>query len=160
MTAPAYMTAQDVAEELQIGLSTAYRTMRRMPRVQIGSILRVSREEFRAWRAARACGLPDAVTSPTPSEVKAKGFLRSGVYFVFGAGLVKIGRSTCIGDRIQELRCGSPVELHLLLVLPGDAETERELHDRFAHLRRHGEWFDYEAELEGFVLAEARKQAT
>jgi hypothetical protein len=63
------------------------------------------------------------------------------VYAIEGAGLVKIGRSVVPTYRLVALQSGSPVELKLRGCVVGDHRVERELHDRFAAYRRHGEWF-------------------
>lgn len=76
------------------------------------------------------------------------------VYFVapVGGGLVKIGwTSGYIGDRIAALQTGSPVRLELLLAFPAPRDAEPQLHDRFARLREHGEWFRPTEELHGFI---------
>jgi hypothetical protein len=78
------------------------------------------------------------------------------VYFVGAPGMVKIGRSRNPHDRLVGLRSGIPLPLELLAVLP-DGSQERELHERFAHLRLKGEWFRREAELEEFI-ADLRRQ--
>lgn len=79
---------------------------------------------------------------------------KSATYFLRaeGQGLVKIGRSRDVQRRIGELCVGSPCKLTLIGVLPGfDEESEEALHERFAHLRRRGEWFAEEGELAEFI---------
>ncbi|MHC2481591.1 GIY-YIG nuclease family protein [Rhizobium leguminosarum] len=63
------------------------------------------------------------------------------VYAIEGAGLVKIGRAVAPEYRRVTLQSGSPVNLKLRGFVVGDHRLERELHDRFAAYRRHGEWF-------------------
>jgi hypothetical protein len=67
--------------------------------------------------------------------------------------LIKIGRATSVQKRIDSLRCGSPVRLHLLGILKGDREAE--MHQRFRRWRQHGEWFKPAQELLDFIDAEA-----
>ena len=66
------------------------------------------------------------------------------VYFV-QAGLagrpVKIGYAQEMCRRIGTLQLGCPEPLEVLLAVGGGRELERELHQRFAHLRIHQEWF-------------------
>jgi hypothetical protein len=69
------------------------------------------------------------------------------VYFIAGAGLIKIGISTNITSRFRSIRNSSPVPLELLGSFPGTTMYEGWLHRKFAHLRRHGEWFEDAAEL-------------
>ena len=70
----------------------------------------------------------------------------SDVYFLEAEGQdkVKIGLSGRVQDRIRELASVSPVPLKLRAIIKdGGRETELSLHDRFSHLRLHGEWFHY-----------------
>jgi excisionase family DNA binding protein len=46
------MTAAEVAEELGVSKTTAYKLMREMGRVRVGRVVRVKREAFEAWVAA------------------------------------------------------------------------------------------------------------
>lgn len=81
------------------------------------------------------------------------------VYFVQGpdAGFIKIGYATGHPDRrFGVLQAYSPVLLKKLAVIPGPKAFERELHRRFAHLRRHYEWFEPAADLLGFIADEGR----
>jgi hypothetical protein len=55
----------------------------------------------------------------------------------------------------KDIRSGNPTQLRLLAVVPGGREVEQELHARFSHLRRRGEWFDRAPEL----LAEIERLA-
>lgn len=65
------------------------------------------------------------------------------IYLVLCPALnaVKIGRTTSIGVRLKHFRIGSPAPLELVALIPGTAEDEKRLHERFAHARSHGEWF-------------------
>lgn len=73
------------------------------------------------------------------------------VYVIEAAGLVKIGTTVSIEERLSALRTGSPIPFSLLVSFPGDRGTEGELHYRFRDLRRHGEWFALEGELLDFI---------
>jgi hypothetical protein len=66
-----------------------------------------------------------------------------GVYFVeaVGTGFVKIGRSKDIRTRIAQLRSTNGAILRLLRWENGGAREEKALHERWAGLRSHGEWF-------------------
>lgn len=64
------------------------------------------------------------------------------VYFVEGAGLVKIGVSVNPQKRVDDLRIGSPIPLSLLGYYPGGFEGEQELHRRFQDDLSHGEWYN------------------
>ncbi len=75
----------------------------------------------------------------------------SRVYFVEGAGAIKIGTSTDVRSRLSTLQIASPYELTLLVTIPGDHERERALHDRFDRERLRGEWFRGDGELRMLV---------
>lgn len=69
-------------------------------------------------------------------------------YFVRnGAGLVKIGTSANICQRLASLRTASGDELQVLRVISGGRATERWLHKRYASLRTIGEWFRFSADM-------------
>jgi hypothetical protein len=73
------------------------------------------------------------------------------VYFIAGAGLIKIGITTNLTSRIRAIRNSSPVPLELLGSVPGTTHIENRAHQKFAHLRRHGEWFEDTPELREFI---------
>lgn len=65
------------------------------------------------------------------------------VYFLAGAGLIKIGVTSNLVSRLRALRNSSPVPVELLATVSGKGTLyEMKLHERFAALRRHGEWFE------------------
>lgn len=68
--------------------------------------------------------------------------------------LIKIGRVKNFEDveaRINALQLGSPVKLNILTVLNCNPHYETKLHQKFAHLRVHGEWFRPTLELVEFI---------
>lgn len=83
------------------------------------------------------------------------------VYFLLAptVNVVKIGRSIDIERRLQEIRMISPVELELIGVVPGHFPRETAYHREWAHLRRHGEWFEATTELMITLEADALKAA-
>lgn len=89
--------------------------------------------------------------SPEASEEPAK----SWVYFIESkeTGLIKIGRSISPDKRFNAIRTMSPDELNLLGTIPEEMVTEAELHKKFSHLRKHGEWFEGAGELHSFIDA-------
>lgn len=56
---------------------------------------------------------------------------------------VKIGLSGDPTDRATALQTGSPVQLVVIIAIPGGPQLERKLHDYFKAYRTHGEWFDF-----------------
>lgn len=81
------------------------------------------------------------------------------IYFVLDphAAMVKIG---CTRHRLKErfrgLRKEFGPDLIGLAVLPGHYREERAIHERFAHLRRAGEWFRPGPDLLHFIGHECR----
>lgn len=82
------------------------------------------------------------------------------VYFIrFGDfGPIKIGK-TCrdVRVRLSIIQLSCPEQLHLLATIsePDESNCEESLHERFAHLRIRGEWFDSAPELTEFIAAHA-----
>lgn len=74
-----------------------------------------------------------------------------GVYFLHYKenginDIIKIGKSTDIIRRAQEIQGASPVNLNLIGYIPTENEAEaykleQELHRKFNENRQHGEWF-------------------
>jgi hypothetical protein len=65
------------------------------------------------------------------------------IYFLAGAGLIKIGITANVTSRLRAIRNSSPVPIEVLGTMAGcDLYVEMRLHDRFRALRRHGEWFE------------------
>jgi len=83
----------------------------------------------------------DSVTVELP-----KGF----TYFVRDGELIKIGFTERPSRRLRQLKREFP-DLELLSVVPGVVSGEFETHQRFDHLRSHGEWFRAEPELLDFI---------
>lgn len=70
------------------------------------------------------------------------------VYFIgTPRSFVKIGYSTFVPGRLDALRKANPEPLEVLGVMRGPVVLERTLHQRFAALWIHGEWFRREGEL-------------
>lgn len=67
-------------------------------------------------------------------------------------GLMKIGRAINVEERVKALQTGAGAILSTIAVIKGD--VERELHHRFAHARRNGEWFeDADGEITAFAAS-------
>ena len=78
------------------------------------------------------------------------------LYFIQGelTGLIKIGKTErSPTERLRSFQTGSPDKLLLLKSVryPKDQNYEKEVHDRFAHLRTHGEWFKPDDDLLLFI---------
>ena len=75
------------------------------------------------------------------------------VYFLLGAKSkrLKIGHSFQVSSRVKTLQASSPEELALLKTIPGSKQLEAKLHEKFAHLRLHGEWFKADTEIMKYI---------
>lgn len=78
------------------------------------------------------------------------------VYFIQHGegGEIKIG-TTCGNPyaRMSTLQTGTPLELRLLVSIPGGVAEEVAVHERFAALRVRGEWFRPEPALLEFIAS-------
>ncbi len=66
-------------------------------------------------------------------------------------GYSRVDRPSEVMRRIAVLEPGCPWPLRLIGTTKGTVYDERKLHDRFAHLRIHREWFRLEGELQLWV---------
>jgi len=66
-------------------------------------------------------------------------------------GLIKIGWSSDVMRRIQELRKYRGQSVHLLACFPGDTPDELRLHARFSPLRSFDEWYEDDGTIAAFV---------
>jgi hypothetical protein len=80
---------------------------------------------------------------------------RIGVYFVADAqrSVVKIGTSEYVDRRIRDLARVNAGRIDLLAVIDGHLHVERFLHEKWSHLRLHGEWFRLDDDLSEFIAA-------
>lgn len=94
---------------------------------------------------------PDQEVNPDAKQKNGQSF----AYFIESGmtGLIKIGRSVDPENRLKSLQTASPDKLTLLKVIPEQVVSESELHERFAHLRRQGEWFEAAEEIQEFIKA-------
>jgi hypothetical protein len=78
------------------------------------------------------------------------------VYFLAGAGLIKIGVTSNLTSRLRAIRNSSPVPLELIGSLDKQGTfREMQLHGRFASLRRHGEWFEDDGSIRAYLADQA-----
>ena len=75
------------------------------------------------------------------------------VYFVRCQDRVKIGYSEDPVKRLSKINTDAPYPCDLVGYVSVDDFPERELHERFAGLRVHGEWFAPSPDLEAFVVS-------
>lgn len=74
------------------------------------------------------------------------------VYFLRAGDFIKIGKATgSPKSRIATLQTGCPFQISVLAYMPGGLAEESALHQRFAALRTHGEWFRASPDLLSFI---------
>jgi len=74
------------------------------------------------------------------------------VYFLVSLDLIKVGfTSGPVQRRLKTIQRMSAAPVSLLHTFPGSRHVEATLHERFASLRSHGEWFRAEDPLMSFV---------
>lgn len=81
-------------------------------------------------------------------------YANQGVYFVQGETTkrIKIGYSSQIEKRIKGLQTSEPIKLiHVIPNASTDAESS--LHNKFSHMRTHGEWFTSHPKLLAFIYS-------
>lgn len=66
-------------------------------------------------------------------------------------GLIKIGKTKEITSRIPSIATMSPAKVTLCHAVVYRDDLEKKLHDKFASIRSHGEWFFAEPELISFI---------
>jgi hypothetical protein len=85
--------------------------------------------------------------------------LRDGHTYVIAypsVGVVKIGQSVYYAERVEQVIAHSPVPAEVVCAFVG-LHHERELHERFAHIRKHREFFEDTRELREYLSS--RKDA-
>lgn len=72
---------------------------------------------------------------------------------------IKIGITSYVKGRLENLTTGSPFPLKLIAYFPAirGIETEQSLHNQFNHLKLQGEWFEGSKELVEYVQFEHQK---
>ncbi len=82
------------------------------------------------------------------------------VYFIRAGseGGIKIGFSTQPPRRLASLQTSNHEELKLIGSFRGTTADERELHQRFCHLKIRGEWFEPAEELTDLIYSKVRQR--
>jgi transcriptional regulator with XRE-family HTH domain len=66
-------------------------------------------------------------------------------------GPIKVGQTDKLEARLAVLATYAPEPLRLLFAFPGTLDVERSIHERFAHIRTHREWYRPDQELLAFI---------
>ena len=79
--------------------------------------------------------------------------VNSGVYFLLdeSKGLVKIGYSSNIVNRVNTHLCSNPYLKYLGVLEAKDKMLEYSLHERYKKYREVREWFKWEGEIRDYV---------
>jgi T5orf172 domain len=77
------------------------------------------------------------------------------VYFIqaIDGGRIKVGTTRQLKARLWSLSKEVGTKLRVLAVVKGHYPEEKSIHDRFAHLRAFGEWFEPGDDLMAFIAA-------
>jgi DNA-binding XRE family transcriptional regulator len=73
------------------------------------------------------------------------------IYFVKHTDYVKIGYTTDIFRRLNELQTNCPVKLKVLALIEGSLNDESIHHQKFKHISSNGEWFFHNAEIDEYI---------
>jgi len=80
------------------------------------------------------------------------------LYFIRSNNHVKIGISSNVSERIEELQRGNPIKLEILGVIKNSSfKKEEEIHNKFINLRTVGEWFKYENSIAEYINKNSSK---
>jgi hypothetical protein len=81
------------------------------------------------------------------------------VYFIQGitGGLIKIGTTVRLTERLRTLCKEYGEELRVLAVIDGSYQKEKSLHRRFSHINIENEWFSPSDDLLGFIVETGRE---
>jgi hypothetical protein len=73
------------------------------------------------------------------------------IYFARCGQHIKIGFTRNWKERRRVLSTACPTPITQFIVIAGDRILEGDLHQRFAHLRANGEWFEARDELSAYL---------
>lgn len=85
------------------------------------------------------------------SKNKRKSVRITCVYFIKSGDLIKIGYTGDIEERKRNLQVNNPTIVEVLKTISGGYAEEQELHKKFSHLNKTGEWFYAAQELLDFI---------
>ena len=75
------------------------------------------------------------------------------IYFIRQDDKVKIGYTEDINNRLSQLKTGSPYELTVALLIEGDYDKKKELHDTFSDFRIRGEWYEFCEDIQEYITS-------
>ncbi len=107
--------------------------------------------DWQAWLAANAPLLAPRVIVYLDGRGPSVYLVESGP-----GGPIKIGVSSCIGQRLADLQVSNPDKLSCLLTISGGTNVELMLHSVLRESRIRGEWFRRSIELDVFIALGSR----
>lgn len=113
------------------------------------------------WRIPQAD--IDSFKGIKPARVLDEGERGPWVYFVEAEGFNSIKIGWTAGPpkmRLDMLQTGCPAPLRILAAIPGTEAKEQAIHDKFAHIRQRGEWFEATTELRDYIKNLSEKHTT
>lgn len=90
-------------------------------------------------------------TDPVTGKVRPNALAGASIYVVGFGPYIKIGYSTDMRQRIEDLECRLPEPLVIHATFPGSRKIEAALHGKYAALRLRGEWFRNEGKLAAWI---------
>lgn len=75
------------------------------------------------------------------------------VYVIQSNGYIKIGHTQNLSRRISQLQSASATKIEIKSVIKGGRKLEQELHTRYKQYTVHGEWFQPNDKMMGFLRA-------
>jgi hypothetical protein len=162
-----YLTPKYIAADLECSERHARILMLRMKHINVSASarnprLRVLRSDFEDWRSRQYIRVRRAsdinhVLLPKIVEVRPAEPKRGVIYFIqsVDGGPIKIGFSTKLKQRFEQIQRTSPTELRVLASIPGEMKFELHLHEKFKHARVRSEWFEPSDDLLSYI-AEVR----
>jgi hypothetical protein len=75
------------------------------------------------------------------------------IYFIEAMGInrIKIGITDTLYSRLYSIKTYCPYPPIIIGAIHGYRELEEEIHHKFKHLRKHGEWFEATQELRDYI---------
>ena len=79
------------------------------------------------------------------------------IYFLKAHDRIKIGYANDPSQRIPSIQTSSPFELEVLLIIDGNYDKEKELHQKFQAYRKSGEWFEFVEPIKHFISVNSQQ---
>tara|TARA_R100001530_G_scaffold81228_1_gene56652 strand:+ start:52 stop:513 length:462 start_codon:yes stop_codon:yes gene_type:complete len=108
--------------------------------------LRLNVAEIKEWAENELAKLYEI-----PQEYELDSKYECHIYFIRCLDSVKIGYSKNPRIRLSALQTANPNKLELLYSFPSFKHREETIHEDLVHLRKNGEWFKYNDEIDEYI---------